>query len=81
MSPNISALEDEIKRQFIFFDLQLEEELDFLHAVAIQAGQDFNLTFEKSRSFLSSMTAKICFKIMMLVKSLVALELAQSFQS
>ena len=51
------------------FYLQLEEESDFLHAVAIQAGQNFNQTFEENGSLLSSITAKICFKILM--KSLV----------
>ena len=46
-------------QEFIDFDLQLDEESDFLHDVALQ----------ENRALLSSMTAKICFK--MLMKSLV----------
>ena len=63
----------------VIFDLQLEEESDFLHAVVIQAGQKFQFSLCKNRSFLSSMTAKICFK--MLMKSLVNHFPSMEFQS
>ena len=45
-------------QKFINFNLQWEEELDFLHAVAIQAGQQFQSNH--SLPVLSSRTAKIC---------------------
>ena len=47
LSPNISSLEDEI----IIFDLQLEEESDFVHAVTLgqyKLDKNFNLAFEET---------------------------------
>ena len=54
-----------------FCELQLEEESEFLHAVAIQARQKkFNSTFEENRTLLSSMTGKIFFRNVDKIKSL-----------
>ena len=49
----------------INFNLQWKEESDFLYAVAKQAGQKFLSNLVENRSLLSSMTAKICIKMLM----------------
>ena len=53
LSPNISSLEEETKGPLIL--ICNEKRIRFLHAVAIQAGQNFNLTFEENRSVSSKL--------------------------
>ena len=54
-----------MRPKFIIFNLQIKEESDFLHAVAIQIitklDINFNLTFKENRTLLFSPTAKVCY--------------------
>ena len=76
LSPNISSLEDLTKSPLASI-LICNEKKNQIFGMLWQYKLDkiFFLSFKKNRSLLSSMTAKICFKILM--KSLVN---QQSFQ-
>ena len=62
LSPNISSLEDETTSPS-------EEELDFLHAVAMQAGQEFQSKYHRKQIFIISNDCQSMPQ--MLMKSLV----------
>ena len=68
LSPNISSLENETKSPMILICNKKKNQI-FYMLWQYKLDKNFNLTFEENRSLLSSMTAKICFK--MLMKSLV----------
>ena len=68
LSPNISSLENETKSPSIFICNEKKNQI-FYMLWQYKLDKNLDLTFEENRSLLSSMTAKICFKILM--KSLV----------
>ena len=64
LSPNISSLENETKSPSIFICNEKKNQI-FYMLWQYKLDKNFNLTFEENRSLLSSMTAKICLKMLM----------------
>ena len=64
LSPNISSLENETKSPSIFICNEKKNQI-FYMLWQYKLDKNLDLTFEENRSLLSSMTAKICFKMLM----------------
>ena len=64
LSPNISSLENEAKSPSILICNEKKNQI-FYMLWQYKLDKNFDLTFEENRSLLSSMTAKICFKMLM----------------
>ena len=64
LSPNISSFEDEIKSLSVLICNEKKNQI-FYMLWKYKLDKKFYLTFEENRSFLYSMTAKICFKMLM----------------
>ena len=64
LSPNISSLEDETKISSFLTCNQKKNQI-FYMLLQYKSDKIFDLAFEENRSLLSSMTAKICLKMLM----------------
>ena len=64
LTPNFSSLEDETKSS-LFLISNKEKNWIFYMLLQYKLIKNLNLTFEENRSLLSSMTAKMCFKMLM----------------
>ena len=64
LSPNISSLEDEPKSPSILICKEKKNQIFYL-LWQYKLDKNFNLTFRENSFLLSSMTAKICFKMLM----------------